>query len=282
MKHIYSSIDIGSDSIKIVVCELFKNKLNLLAASSYKSKGIKKGVIVDVELAKITITQAFNEIEQMLGIRINRIVASVPSYSAEYTVIKGDIDINNEDKVITNDDVLKSLQIAISSSQSNDKELVTVLPIDYSVDDNSYIIDPIGRIGNKLSIRAIMVTVPKKNLYSVVGLLENIGIEVVDISLNNIGDLYSFKNKSFDNKIGAIINIGGDITTVSLYNKGVIIKSSIIDMAGNDIDKDISYMYKVNEETANKIKTKFALAHKKNANVSEYYEVETTQGEKLC
>lgn len=281
MKHIYSSIDIGSDSIKIVVCELFKNKLNLLAASSYKSKGIKKGVIVDVELAKITIKQAFNEIEQMLGIRIHRVIASVPSYSAEYNLIKGEVSINNEDRVITNNNVLNSLQVAISSSSANNKELVTVLPIDYSIDDNSYTSDPIGKIGNKLSTRAIMVTVPKKNLYSVVSLLENMGIEVVDISLNNIGDLYAFKNNSFDNKVGAIINVGGDITTISLYNKGVIVKSSIMDMAGNDIDRDISYMYKVNEETANKIKTKFALAHKKNANVSEYYEVETTQGEKL-
>lgn len=280
MKHIYSSIDIGSDSIKIVVCELFKNKLNLLAASSYKSKGIKKGVIVDVELAKITIKQAFNEIEQMLGIRIHRVVASVPSYSAEYNLIKGEVSINNEDKVITNNDILNSLQVAISSSSTNNKELVTVLPIDYSIDNNSYINDPIGKIGNKLSTRAIMVTVPKKNLYSVVNLLENMGIEVVDISLNNIGDLYAFKNKSFDNKVGAIINVGGDITTVSLYNKGVIVKSSIIDMAGRDIDRDISYMYKVSEETANKIKTKFALAHKKNASVSEYYEAETEQGEK--
>ena len=52
MKHIYTSIDIGSDTIKIVVCELYQNKLNLLAASSFKSKGIKKGLITDVELAK--------------------------------------------------------------------------------------------------------------------------------------------------------------------------------------------------------------------------------------
>lgn len=279
MKHIYSSIDIGSDSIKIVVCELYKNKLNLLAASSYKSKGIKKGLITDIELASITIKQAFAEIEQMLGIKINRVVAPIPSYSAEYTLIKGNININSENKVITNNDILDSLQVAIKSAENN-KELVTVLPIDYSV-DNNYVMDPIGMIGNNLTTRAIMVTVPKKNLYSVVGLLENMGIEVVDITLNNIGDLYAFKNKSFDNKMGAIVNVGCDITTVSLYNKGVIVKSSVIDMAGIDINKDIAYMYNVDMETAEKLKLKFALAHKKNANVSEYFEVENKNNEKI-
>lgn len=281
MKHIYSSIDIGSDSIKIVVCELYKNKLNLLAASSYKSKGVKKGLIVDVELAGITIKQAFNDIEQMLGIKIKRVIAPVPSYSSEYSVIKGSSKILNENKVITNNDILNSLQAAIKNNIPNEKELVTVLPIDYSIDNNNYVSDPIGSIGNVLSTRAIMVTAPKKNIYSVVGLLENLGIEVVDISLNSIGDLYAFKNNTFDNKIGAIINVGGDTTTVSLYNKGVIVKNSIIDMGGIDIDKDISYMYNLDLESSNRLKLKFALAHKKNANVSEYYEIENKNGEKI-
>ena len=63
MKHIYTSLDIGSDTIKIAVCELYQNKLNLLAATSFKSKGIKRGLITDFDLASITVKQAFNDIE---------------------------------------------------------------------------------------------------------------------------------------------------------------------------------------------------------------------------
>ena len=62
MKHIYTSLDIGSDTIKIVVCELYQNRLNLLASSSFKCKGIKKGLITEVELATECIKGAFNEI----------------------------------------------------------------------------------------------------------------------------------------------------------------------------------------------------------------------------
>ena len=58
MKHVYTSVDIGSDSIKIVVCELFQNKLNLLAATSYKSRGIKKGLITDIEQASECLKEA--------------------------------------------------------------------------------------------------------------------------------------------------------------------------------------------------------------------------------
>ena len=62
MKHIYTSLDIGSDSIKIAVCELYQNKLNLLAATSCKSKGIKRGLITDVDLAAACINKAFLDI----------------------------------------------------------------------------------------------------------------------------------------------------------------------------------------------------------------------------
>lgn len=271
MKHIYTSVDIGSDCIKVVVCELYQNKLNLLAASSVKSKGIKKGLITDVELAGITIKQAINEVENMLNIRIRKVVVSVPSYLAEYTIIKSQVEIN--DNIVSHDDIMNSLEVAIKSKTLNGKEMVTVLPIDYKIDNKENILDPIGKIGSILDTRAVLVSVPKKNIYSVVGVLENIGIEVVDISTNNIGDLYAFKNSNFDSKIAAIINIGSEVTSVSIYNKNVIVKSSILNMGGRNVDNDIAYMYKIDEKIANQIKVKYALAHKKYASQSDFFEI---------
>ena len=273
MKHIYTSLDIGTDTIKIVVCELYQNKLNLLAANNYKAEGIKKGLITDPELATKSIKNAFNEIESMLGIRIKKVITSIPSFNAEYNIIKGSLKITNEDNKITTNEVIKVLEIAVKSNPYTSREMITVLPIDYSVDDKSFIKDPKGMTGEVLGCRAVLVTTPKKNVYSVIGLLENIGIEVVDISLNNIGDLYAFNNNYFNDKIGAIINIGHDITTVSLYNKSILVKSSIINQGGKNIDSDISYMYKISMDNARKLKTKFALAHKKNANVNDVVEV---------
>ena len=273
MKHIYTSLDIGTDTIKIVVCELYQNKLNLLAANNFKAEGIKKGLIADPDLATKSIKNAFSEIEGMLGIRIKRVITSIPSFNAEYNIIKGSLKISNEENKVTTEDVIKVLELAVKSNPYTSRELITVLPIDYSVDDKSFIKDPKGMTGEILGCRAVLVTTPKKNVYSVIGLLESIGIEVVDISLNNIGDLYAFNNSNFSDKIGAIINIGHDITTVSLYNKSILVKSSIINQGGKNIDSDISYMYKISMDNARKLKTKFALAHKKNANVNDIVEV---------
>ena len=275
MKHIYTSLDIGSDTIKIVVCELHQNKLNLLAASSFKSKGIKKGLITDVELATESIKGALLEVEEMLGIKIKKIITSVPSFNAEYSIIKGNVRINSEEGIVTSNDVIKSLEIAAKTQAYSLREMVTILPIDYTVDDKAFIKDPKGMKCSNLGCRAVLVTTPKKNVYSVISLLENIGVEVVDITLNNIGDLYSFNNKVFEDKVGAIINIGSEITDVSLYNKSILVKSSIVNMGGKNIDNDISYMYKVDIPTAKNLKLKFALAHKKNASVNDIIEVKS-------
>lgn len=275
MKHIYTSLDIGSDTIKIVVCELHQNKLNLLAASSFKSKGIRKGLITDVELATESVKGALLEVEEMLGIKIKKIITSVPSFNAEYSIIKGNVRINNEEGIVTSNDVIKSLEIAAKTQPYSLREMVTILPIDYTVDDKAFIKDPKGMKCSNLGCRAVLVTTPKKNVYSVIGLLENIGVEVVDITLNNIGDLYSFNNKVFEDKVGAIINIGSEVTDVSLYNKSILVKSSIVNMGGKNIDNDISYMYKVDIPTAKNLKLKFALAHKKNASVNDIIEVKS-------
>jgi len=279
MKHIYTSIDIGSDSIKIIVCELFQNKLNLLSASSHKSKGIKRGLITDVEEASISVRQAFNDVEQMLGIKINKVIASVPSYLAEYLFLKNEIDLEDKEEGISRDDILSVLKV--NSDIGPSKEIVTVLPIDFKVDDKEFIKDPTGMHGTKFGARYIACVTPKKNIISVVSLLEGIGVEVVDISLNNIGNLYSFKTKDTEKKLGVIIDIGYETTSVSLYNKNVIIRSSLINMGGKNIDNDIAYMYKVDLNQALRLKQKFALGHKRNANISDTESVETTNNDSI-
>lgn len=281
MKHIFSSIDIGSDTVKIVVCELYNNKLHLLAASSVKSKGIKKGLITNVNDATVSIKEAFNEVESMLGIKIRKVIASVPSYFAEFTKIVGETKITNEDGIVKSDDIVKLFQIAMAGKLKPHQEMVTIIPIDFKLDNAEGISIPLGLVGSTLKTRAILATVPRKNIYSVVSILDNIGVEVVDIMLGSIGDIYSFKTKELDEKIGAVINVGAETTTVSLYNKGIVVKNSIIGLGGKSIDNDIAYMYKIEPKEAVRIKEKFALAHKKYASTSDFYEVTDATGEEI-
>ncbi len=276
MKHIYTSIDLGSNSIKVVVCELYQNALNLLAATSYPSRGIKNGLIIDSALAEESIRLALNEVESMLGVKIKSVMVSVPSYQAAFTAIQGKIDVEG---VVKTEHIHAVLNEAYREKTLDDKEMVTLIPIDFSTDTEERVKDPKGRETNSLLVRAVMVSVPKKNIYSVLGLLEKMNLEVVDVMTDSIGDMNAFKNRDNSSKVGAIINIGSDTTSVSLYNKSVVIKNSIIGMGGKNIDNDIAYIYKLLPKDAVKIKETFALASSKYASNVDYIEVNDKFGD---
>lgn len=281
MKNIYTSVDIGSDTIKVIVCELFNGRLNLLAASSIPSKGIKKGVIVNPEEAKIAVKQAFNEVELMLGVKITKTLATVPAYFADFTLVKGSISVSKEGDPINGDDIVEVLQKSIQNKMLPERELITILPIDFVIDGNAPITDPKGEVGDVLEARAIMVTTPKKNIYSVLGLVEGIGVEVVDISLSGIANIFALKNKEIANAVGAIIDIGADTTTISIYNKGIIVKNSIIQLGGKNIDNDLAYVFKTNLTKAKKIKEKFAYAYKNMASNTDLISIKNESGEEV-
>ena len=270
MEHVYASIDIGSDSIKLVVCDLYQNHLNLLAATSVPSRGIKKGLIVEPEYVKKSIALAFKDVEDMLGIKIKKVIANVPNHMAEYKIIRGECDIPGD--LITSHDMINSYKAGIRSNLLPNEEFVTVVPIDFKINGKTIMKDPKGFPGKRLMGRAMMVTTPKKNVYSVASLLESLGIEIVDISVGSVGDISCFKNESLDKSISAIINIGSDITMVSLYNKSIPVSTKIIGAGGKDIDRDLAYMYKISMDEARKIKENFALAHVRNADKLDVYE----------
>ena len=276
MRNVYTCIDIGSDSIKIVVCELYHGRYNLLATATIKSKGIKKGLITDVLEAKNCIKKCFNDIESILGFKIKKVIAIIPSYFSEFNMIKGEIEI--QDSHVSGKDIVNVLQNAMRKSLEVTKEMVTIIPIDFSL-DNEITKFPLGKITKNLRARAIMVSVPKKNIYSVVELLNSIGITAVDISLGCIGDINTFRDENVDQTISCVINIGSEKTEVSLYNKGIIVKQNIINMGSKNVDNDIAYIYKVDIETAKELKEKFATINKNSAALNEVKDISCKDGQ---
>ncbi|CCY45371.1 cell division protein ftsA [Clostridium sp. CAG:1193] len=276
MRKIYTSVDLGSDSIKVLVGEVYNNRLCVLATSTVKSKGIKKGLIVDANEALATIRDAISEVEGKLSISINKVIANVPSYYANFDIVNAEILKSDDDLRINGSDIFKVLQVAVKSKMKKDREFVTIIPINFTVDDKKNIKDPKNLIGRKLGVKGMLVTTPLKNVQSIVSIFQSLNIDVIDMSFGSIADYEEFKNNATDKGISAVINIGYDITTVSLFNKGIIINSEIIQIGSRNIDNDISYVFKTDKKTSQKLKENFAVAHKKFARVNEVKEVITS------
>ena len=279
MRKIFSSIDIGSDSIKIVVCELFQNKLNVLASTKYPSQGIKKGEVVDDNLVKETLIRAINEVNTSLGLKIDKAIINIPMYESEYMVNDGAVTITSSDHIITGNDMVNALQTSIYNKIPKARELVTIQPIKYNVDTiDQDIQSPRGIKAKKLSVQSMCTTIPKKNIYKIISIVQEIGIEVIDILFGVIGDYFEFKNKQTDKSVTGVVNIGSEKIEIGVFKEGIIYNSKVIKSGSNLIDNDISYIYNISDEQSKKIKEVFALAHKDFASNSDVYEITNKSG----
>ncbi len=280
MKKIYTAIDIGSDTIKFMTGEALNGKVNVLASHEEKTKGIRKGLIVDPNLAINAVKDGIKELRKKLGINVDKVIVTVPDYNARFMFVTGEVDIDNEDGIVTTEEVNKVIKASVYAKLANDYELVTVVPLTFIV-DNENVKEPINKTGKKLGIKAIMISAPKKNIYSVLSVMEGAGLDVVDITISGLCDYFEVRNNNLDKKIGAIINIGHETMNVSIFNRGKIMNTETIQLGGINVDKDLAYMFNINVFDARTIKEKFASSHKRFTTLSDTYEVKNTAGEMI-
>ena len=281
MKEIISSLDIGSSTVKLVVGEVYKDDVHVLAVYEVKSKGVKKGIIVNPEETLISLKEVFNRCEEMLNIKINKVVLTIPSYYAEFNVVEGKINIKAEDSIVTGNDIVKVLQSCVYNKVPNNKEFVSIMPIEFILDDEEKTKDPKGKHAKVLKCKAVMSLAPKKNVYAAVSLLDSIGVGIVDINLGSVADYYEFKTKTLDSKNVAVVNIGEEKTEVSIFKKGILVDTENIEVGGKNIDRDICYIYDISRKKAKELKEKFALASKRNASTSWSEDVLTNSKENI-
>ena len=271
MRRIYTGIDIGSDSIKIVVSEVFNKKFHVLASTSVKSKGVRRGLIIDKEKVSNSIKTAVKEIEATIGIKIEEAVVTIPSNDRKLSVESGTTKIVLD--TVNGEDIVNALSDAVIDKVPEGYELITTVPITFKVDDMDNIIDPKGRAGEYLSVKAVMITAPKKNLFDVLEVCNMCGIEAKDVIFKAIGDYYEARGKDTEVEVGAIVDVGSDTTSVSIFNKGIMIKDDIINLGSKNIDKDISYIYGVDLATARDLKENFSVCSRKYADSNDSVEI---------
>ncbi len=280
MREIIASIDIGSSKIKIVVGEIIEERLNVLCALEEDSRGVKKGAIVEPEETVYALKKLLKKTEEILGVKVTKAIVSVNEEAADFKIGEATNTITSEDKEITASDVVRVLQSSVRNKVDKALELVTVIPIMFKVDDRKTRV-PKGMRGEKISVKSVVVSVPKRDVYLSAKCLEKCGVEVIDIMLGSIGAYYAHRNESTDTLTGVLIDCGAETIKVAVFNKGIIINNLVIGYGGKNVDNDISFIYKLDDDQSRKIKEKFALANKRYASQKEKIELTNNLGEKI-
>lgn len=279
MNHIYTGLDIGNGEIKIVVVNASGNKYHVLASTSVKTVGLKKNVIYDDKKLKTSLLNAIKLTEEKIGMRIKEVILTVEANRASMTIENGLVNIKG-DKV-RGRDIEAVIKDTTLNAYDETRELVSCLPISFTVDDEASVINPLGEYGEKLFLKAVVATSPKEEIYPFINLVRSIGINITDIIYNTQADYYTIASKELDRKMGAIINIGEDITSIGVFNKGIMIKNSYIPVGSSSVDKDIAFIYKVDLKEARKLKEKFALSSSRYADSNDDIVVTNKENKKI-
>ena len=211
----------------------------------------------------------------MLGFSIKETIIGIDSDEKSFEILSGSIKVTNDKKMITEEEIENVYSEILVGNILDSEELLTIMPISFQVDNGEPTKDPKGMVGNTLSLKAVIIKVPRNNLRPYLELFKECGIKVVDITLGAMGDYYQAKNKEFDSSVSAIINIGYDKIDVSIFNKGIMIKNSTCYEGSKLIDKDLAYMYRTKNSVAKKIKETFAVGSTKYADKDDTMEVVT-------
>lgn len=275
---IYTSVDIGSHSIKIVVAEKINDKFYVLASTSVKSMGIKRGIIKDKDLVLNSLKEAFTNINNDLGVEIKKVLLSFPLFLVNTSIETADISING---IVSSDDVKEVIGKTVSENIDKKEEVLYLEPLVFEIDSDLQVVDPKGLTADRLKVRCAVSTIERKYLYDYFALFQELDIEVVDITYGVIGDYFENANIEMNKKLGVLINLGYSKCEIAIFNKGIMLKGEVLPIGSKKIDKDISYIYKIDRKQAISLKEEFAVSSSKYADMNNFLETTNLNGEKI-
>ena len=281
MRKIMSSLDIGYASIKFIVAEIKGKKLYVLTSSIINNDAVKKDMTIDYDILEAIIKKLLSDAKEKLGIEIKKTLLTIPTDSASFTINRARIDIKNEDNLITTDDMIKVVNLSGENVVQDNMELVNITPLYYTLDDSSKTDIPVNTFSRSLEVKSIITSSRKEDVYKYLRVLDNLGVSVVDISYDVVGNYFAFKTDDMDTTCGVIIDIGYLSTSISVYNKGVLVNTLKIKVGSLNVLKDISYVYKISLDSAKEVYKKLGLGSSKNANNLEKIELKDNNGDKL-
>lgn len=278
MRKIFTALDIGSNTIKVVVGEFIGTKLNILSAVKVTSRGYVNNYILDKEALISRIKEAISKTEEELNIKIRKVILNVPTYNLDFKLTDGRVEL--EENVVKSNDIVRLLQDISKNKIDHKNELICTLPIMFKVDDEETI-NPYGKHGNILYVKSILVSTDKKTIYDLATIVNSCNLDIIDITTTGLVDYYNFKSKELDTKNIAIVNLGSTTTNISIFSKGIFINNKIIDDGGFYIDKEIASVYNLKRNETEYLKEKLALAVINNADEKETITLTNKNGEEI-
>ncbi len=279
--NIIVAVDIGSTKVSTVVVELLEEELNVIGVSTVPNSGVIKGSISDIAITAEAIEKSIRKAEELAGVKIEGVITSISGKSISGIVGHGMTSLSrSKQKIITEDDIEMALDSTTTLSLSPDREILHIKPIQYIVDAQDEIKNPLGMTGMKLEVDTYIITGSTTSIENVKRAVEKAGYKLIDIIAQ---PLASAKATLYQDEmdIGILmLDIGGGTTNIALYQKDALRFVKIIPVGGQFITSDIAQGLHISKAAAEKIKREKGIIYPEDAGDNEYIDVPDMSGEK--
>src|SRR6266403_2242331 len=269
-------LDIGTTKICCIVGEVTPDGIDVIGIGTHPSRGLRKGVVINIEATVASIHKAVEEAELMAGAEISAVFAGIAGGHIRGFNSQGVVAV--KDKEVKQGDLDRVLDAARAINIPQDREILHVLPQEYIIDEQDGIREPLGMSGVRLEAKVHIVTAAVSSAQNIVKCCGRTGLSVADIVLEPLASAEAVLAEE-EKELGvALVDIGGGTTDLAIFSGGAIQHTSVIPLGGNHLTNDIAVGLRTPMQEAEKITVKFGSAQRASLDKDATIEVPSVGG----
>lgn len=251
-------LDIGTTKICAIVGELTDEGIDIIGIGTHPSRGLRKGVVVNIETTVQSIQRAIDEAEAMAGTEITHVYTGIAGGHIKSFGGRGVVAL--KDREVREADIARVIEQAKTVNIPLDREVIHVLPQEFIVDDQPGIREPLGITGARLEAKVHIVTGAVASAQNIIKCANRAGLNVADIVLQPLASSEAVLTDE-EKELGVcLVDIGGGTTDIAIFQNGSIVHTAVIALGGNNLTNDIAVGLRTPMEHAERIKQKFGCA----------------------
>jgi cell division protein FtsA len=272
---------VGSTKVCAIIAEAGPTGgLEVIAVGTAASRGLRKGVVINIDSTVEAIKQAVGEAEGKAGVEVAAVYAGVAGGHVRGVNSRGVVAVAGKDREVTSADVARAVEAARALNLPQDREVIHVLPQTFVVDDQDGVREPIGMSGMRLEVEAHIVTGAVTSVQNVVRSVNRAGLTVQDIVLEPLASAEAVLLPD-EKELGIVlVDIGGGTTDVALYREGAIWHTAILPLGGDHITNDIAVGLRTSSADAETLKRRYGCALTSLVSAEETVDVPSVGGRK--
>ena len=271
-------LDIGTTKICAIVGSVTEDGLDIIGIGTSPSRGLRKGVVINIDSTVASIKKAVEEAELMAGCEIKSVYAGIAGGHIRGLNSQGIIAIKNRE--VSPEDVKRVIEAAKAIAIPMDREVIHILPQEFIIDDQDGIREPLGMSGVRLEAKVHIVTGAVASAQNIIKSCNRAGLDVADIVLEQLASSEAVLSPD-EKELGvALVDIGGGTTDIAIFVDGAIKHTSVLSLGGNHLTNDIAVGLRTPMAEAEKIKQKYGCCMAALVGKEETIEVPSVGGRK--